>query len=204
MLVFSFTRFVSNRHSPMSAERREAIAEGGSSGKSTPNWSRMEEGGGTERGSTGEHIWWRINGVNAVKLVIVDSNVFSITNIFLWDFCMEGFLGGRDYWVPGEGGTAQENTTSIFIHIAQCFEMVCVCVLVCGVSVWCASSSARDSFMELLLPELPALDSIYTASKPHLSHSSFPLLLPFSSSPFTSSASHISSKIMRQTKKGKR
>lgn len=72
-----------NRHSPMSGERREAIVEGGSSGKSTPNWSRMEEGGGTERGSTGEHIWWKINGVNAVKLVIVDSNVFSITNIFL-------------------------------------------------------------------------------------------------------------------------
>uniref|UniRef100_A0A3Q3KS83 Signal-induced proliferation-associated 1 like 1 n=1 Tax=Mastacembelus armatus TaxID=205130 RepID=A0A3Q3KS83_9TELE len=45
-------RFVGNRHSPMSAERREAVGEGGSSGKSTPNWSRMEDGGGTERGST--------------------------------------------------------------------------------------------------------------------------------------------------------
>uniref|UniRef100_A0A3Q3KSE6 Signal-induced proliferation-associated 1 like 1 n=1 Tax=Mastacembelus armatus TaxID=205130 RepID=A0A3Q3KSE6_9TELE len=45
-------QFVGNRHSPMSAERREAVGEGGSSGKSTPNWSRMEDGGGTERGST--------------------------------------------------------------------------------------------------------------------------------------------------------
>ncbi|TMS12070.1 Signal-induced proliferation-associated 1-like protein 1 [Larimichthys crocea] len=45
-------QFVSNRHSPMSAERREVVGEGGSSGKSTPNWSRMEEGGGAERGST--------------------------------------------------------------------------------------------------------------------------------------------------------
>uniref|UniRef100_A0A4W6BXG8 Signal-induced proliferation-associated 1 like 1 n=1 Tax=Lates calcarifer TaxID=8187 RepID=A0A4W6BXG8_LATCA len=45
-------RFAGNRHSPMSAERREVVGEGGSSGKSTPNWSRMEEGGGAERGST--------------------------------------------------------------------------------------------------------------------------------------------------------
>uniref|UniRef100_A0A3Q3VPN0 Uncharacterized protein n=1 Tax=Mola mola TaxID=94237 RepID=A0A3Q3VPN0_MOLML len=45
-------QFVGNRHSPMPADRREMVAEGGSSGKSTPNWSRMEEGGGTERGST--------------------------------------------------------------------------------------------------------------------------------------------------------
>ncbi|GLD49626.1 signal-induced proliferation-associated 1-like protein 1 isoform X1, partial [Lates japonicus] len=45
-------QFAGNRHSPMSAERREVVGEGGSSGKSTPNWSRMEEGGGTERGST--------------------------------------------------------------------------------------------------------------------------------------------------------
>ena len=59
VLVCSFTRFVSNRHSPMSAERRDLVGEGGSSGKSTPNWSRMEEGGGAERGSTGEYILWR-------------------------------------------------------------------------------------------------------------------------------------------------
>ncbi|XP_073349647.1 signal-induced proliferation-associated 1-like protein 1 isoform X2 [Pagrus major] len=45
-------QFVSNRHSPMSAERREVVGEGSSSGKSTPNWSRMEEGGSGERGST--------------------------------------------------------------------------------------------------------------------------------------------------------
>uniref|UniRef100_A0AAQ4NQY2 Signal-induced proliferation-associated 1 like 1 n=1 Tax=Gasterosteus aculeatus aculeatus TaxID=481459 RepID=A0AAQ4NQY2_GASAC len=45
-------RFVGSRHSPMSTERREVAGEGGSSGKSTPNWSRMEEGGGAERGST--------------------------------------------------------------------------------------------------------------------------------------------------------
>lgn len=37
----------------MPAERREVMTEGGSGGKSTSNWSRMEEGGGTERGSTG-------------------------------------------------------------------------------------------------------------------------------------------------------
>lgn len=29
------------------------MADSGSGGKSAPNWSRMEEGGGTERGSTG-------------------------------------------------------------------------------------------------------------------------------------------------------
>lgn len=53
----SFTRFASNRHSPMSSERREVVGEGGSSGKSTPNWSRMEEGGErAERGSTGKFI----------------------------------------------------------------------------------------------------------------------------------------------------
>ncbi|XP_034018691.1 signal-induced proliferation-associated 1-like protein 1 isoform X3 [Thalassophryne amazonica] len=40
-------QFVGNRHSPLSTER-----ESGSSGKSSPNWSRMEEGGGGERGST--------------------------------------------------------------------------------------------------------------------------------------------------------
>ncbi|XP_054474220.1 signal-induced proliferation-associated 1-like protein 1 isoform X2 [Anoplopoma fimbria] len=45
-------QFVGSRHSPMSTERREGGGEGGSSGKSTPNWSRMEEGGGAERGST--------------------------------------------------------------------------------------------------------------------------------------------------------
>uniref|UniRef100_A0A672FVX9 Signal-induced proliferation-associated 1 like 1 n=1 Tax=Salarias fasciatus TaxID=181472 RepID=A0A672FVX9_SALFA len=45
-------RFASNRHSPMSTERREIVGEGGSSGKSTPNWSRMEEGGGGDRGSS--------------------------------------------------------------------------------------------------------------------------------------------------------
>ncbi|XP_030260582.1 signal-induced proliferation-associated 1-like protein 1 isoform X2 [Sparus aurata] len=45
-------QFVSNRHSPMSGERREVVGEGSSSGKSTPNWSRMEEGGSGERGST--------------------------------------------------------------------------------------------------------------------------------------------------------
>uniref|UniRef100_A0A665U5D2 Signal-induced proliferation-associated 1 like 1 n=1 Tax=Echeneis naucrates TaxID=173247 RepID=A0A665U5D2_ECHNA len=45
-------QFASNRHSPMPVERREVAGEGGCSGKSTPNWSRMEEGGGAERGST--------------------------------------------------------------------------------------------------------------------------------------------------------
>uniref|UniRef100_A0A7N6A464 Signal-induced proliferation-associated 1 like 1 n=1 Tax=Anabas testudineus TaxID=64144 RepID=A0A7N6A464_ANATE len=45
-------RFAGNRHSPMSSERREVVGDGGSSGKSTPNWSRMDEGGGAERGST--------------------------------------------------------------------------------------------------------------------------------------------------------
>lgn len=54
ILVHGFARFVGSRHSPLPAERREAAAEGGSSGKSTPNWSRMEEGGGSERGSAGK------------------------------------------------------------------------------------------------------------------------------------------------------
>lgn len=49
-----FTRFVGSRHSPMPAERREVMADSGSGGKSTPGWSRMDEGGGPERGSTGE------------------------------------------------------------------------------------------------------------------------------------------------------
>uniref|UniRef100_A0A667Z4Y0 Signal-induced proliferation-associated 1 like 1 n=1 Tax=Myripristis murdjan TaxID=586833 RepID=A0A667Z4Y0_9TELE len=40
-------QFASNRHSPMSSER-QVVGEGGSSGKSTPNWSRMEEGGGSD------------------------------------------------------------------------------------------------------------------------------------------------------------
>ncbi|XP_056150098.1 signal-induced proliferation-associated 1-like protein 1 [Lampris incognitus] len=44
-------QFAGNRHSPMSSER-QAVGEGASSGKATPNWSRMEEGGGVERGST--------------------------------------------------------------------------------------------------------------------------------------------------------
>lgn len=58
-LVRSFTRFGGIRHSPMPAERREVAAEGGSSGKSTPNWSRMEEVGGSERGSTGKFEQFR-------------------------------------------------------------------------------------------------------------------------------------------------
>lgn len=40
----------------MSTERRE-VGEGGSGGKSTSNWSRMDEGGGAERGSTGMHVF---------------------------------------------------------------------------------------------------------------------------------------------------
>ncbi|XP_070705024.1 signal-induced proliferation-associated 1-like protein 1 isoform X2 [Pempheris klunzingeri] len=44
-------QFAGSRHSPMSAERRDVVGEGGSSGKSTPNWSRLEDGGGSERGS---------------------------------------------------------------------------------------------------------------------------------------------------------
>uniref|UniRef100_A0A7N6B1N7 Signal-induced proliferation-associated 1 like 1 n=1 Tax=Anabas testudineus TaxID=64144 RepID=A0A7N6B1N7_ANATE len=49
-------QFAGNRHSPMSSERREVVGDGGSSGKSTPNWSRMDEGGGAERGSTGKCV----------------------------------------------------------------------------------------------------------------------------------------------------
>ncbi|KAK1888804.1 Signal-induced proliferation-associated 1-like protein 1 [Dissostichus eleginoides] len=45
-------QFAGSRHSPMSGDRRDVVGEGGSSGKSTPNWSRMEEGGGAERTST--------------------------------------------------------------------------------------------------------------------------------------------------------
>lgn len=68
MLMFSLTRFVGNRHSPMSAERREVITESASSGKSTPNWSRMEESGGSERGSTGK-LWRIIVGIVFESLV---------------------------------------------------------------------------------------------------------------------------------------
>ncbi|XP_064882257.1 signal-induced proliferation-associated 1-like protein 1 isoform X2 [Oncorhynchus nerka] len=39
------------QHSPLSTER-QVVGEGGASGKSTPNWPRGEEGGGTDRGST--------------------------------------------------------------------------------------------------------------------------------------------------------
>ncbi|XP_035764417.1 signal-induced proliferation-associated 1-like protein 1 [Neolamprologus brichardi] len=45
-------QFASNRHSPMSGERREVAGESGSGGKSSSSWSRMDEGGGAERGST--------------------------------------------------------------------------------------------------------------------------------------------------------
>uniref|UniRef100_A0A4W5L9I4 Uncharacterized protein n=1 Tax=Hucho hucho TaxID=62062 RepID=A0A4W5L9I4_9TELE len=41
------------QHSPLSTER-QVVGEGGSSGKSTPNWPRVEEGGEPDRGSTGE------------------------------------------------------------------------------------------------------------------------------------------------------
>uniref|UniRef100_A0A8C7INC0 Signal-induced proliferation-associated 1 like 1 n=1 Tax=Oncorhynchus kisutch TaxID=8019 RepID=A0A8C7INC0_ONCKI len=40
------------QHSPLSTER-QVVGEGGASGKSTPNWPRVEEGGGSDRGSTG-------------------------------------------------------------------------------------------------------------------------------------------------------
>uniref|UniRef100_A0A8C2WP69 Signal-induced proliferation-associated 1 like 1 n=1 Tax=Cyclopterus lumpus TaxID=8103 RepID=A0A8C2WP69_CYCLU len=43
-----------DHHSPMSAERREGAGEGGSSGKSTPNWTRLEEGGGTPVSKSGQ------------------------------------------------------------------------------------------------------------------------------------------------------
>ncbi|KAK6294908.1 hypothetical protein J4Q44_G00341340 [Coregonus suidteri] len=39
------------QHSPLSTER-QVVGEGGASGKSTPNWQRVEEGGGPDRGST--------------------------------------------------------------------------------------------------------------------------------------------------------
>ncbi|XP_062324545.1 signal-induced proliferation-associated 1-like protein 1 isoform X2 [Osmerus eperlanus] len=42
--------FSGSRHPPLSAER-QGTGEGGTSGKSTPNWQRMEEGGGAERNS---------------------------------------------------------------------------------------------------------------------------------------------------------
>uniref|UniRef100_UPI0037E82B80 signal-induced proliferation-associated 1-like protein 1 isoform X1 n=1 Tax=Semicossyphus pulcher TaxID=241346 RepID=UPI0037E82B80 len=45
-------QFAAPRHSALSGERREVVGEGVPSGKSTPNWSRMDEGGGAERGST--------------------------------------------------------------------------------------------------------------------------------------------------------
>uniref|UniRef100_A0A6Q2YZ00 Signal-induced proliferation-associated 1 like 1 n=1 Tax=Esox lucius TaxID=8010 RepID=A0A6Q2YZ00_ESOLU len=39
------------QHSPLSSER-QAVGEGGTSGKSTPNWPRVEEGGVSDRAST--------------------------------------------------------------------------------------------------------------------------------------------------------
>lgn len=39
----SFYRFAHNRHSPLPPER-QMVAEGGSSGKSTPSWPRVEDG----------------------------------------------------------------------------------------------------------------------------------------------------------------
>uniref|UniRef100_I3JEJ5 Signal-induced proliferation-associated 1 like 1 n=1 Tax=Oreochromis niloticus TaxID=8128 RepID=I3JEJ5_ORENI len=47
-------RFASNRHSPMSGERREVAGESGSGGKSSSSWSRMDEGGGAPVSKSGQ------------------------------------------------------------------------------------------------------------------------------------------------------
>lgn len=67
----------------MSTERRD-VAEGSSSGKSNPNWSRMEEGGGTERGSTGEYILWRNLVRGSCYLLMVTMFLASDFFFFLW------------------------------------------------------------------------------------------------------------------------
>uniref|UniRef100_A0A3P9L8R6 Signal-induced proliferation-associated 1 like 1 n=1 Tax=Oryzias latipes TaxID=8090 RepID=A0A3P9L8R6_ORYLA len=45
-------QFAGSRHSPLSSDRREGAGESGSGGKSSSSRARMEEGGGSERGST--------------------------------------------------------------------------------------------------------------------------------------------------------
>ncbi|XP_078799081.1 signal-induced proliferation-associated 1-like protein 1 isoform X3 [Oryzias latipes] len=47
-------QFAGSRHSPLSSDRREGAGESGSGGKSSSSRARMEEGGGSERGSTGD------------------------------------------------------------------------------------------------------------------------------------------------------
>uniref|UniRef100_A0A668SGP2 Signal-induced proliferation-associated 1 like 1 n=1 Tax=Oreochromis aureus TaxID=47969 RepID=A0A668SGP2_OREAU len=47
-------QFASNRHSPMSGERREVAGESGSGGKSSSSWSRMDEGGGAPVSKSGQ------------------------------------------------------------------------------------------------------------------------------------------------------
>uniref|UniRef100_A0A3Q4GE15 Signal-induced proliferation-associated 1 like 1 n=1 Tax=Neolamprologus brichardi TaxID=32507 RepID=A0A3Q4GE15_NEOBR len=50
----SMPEFASNRHSPMSGERREVAGESGSGGKSSSSWSRMDEGGGAPVSKSGQ------------------------------------------------------------------------------------------------------------------------------------------------------
>lgn len=58
-------RFAHNRHSPHPAER-QMVAEGGSSGKSTPSWPRVEDSSDRPpSGQTTLHSWWIIEGEEA-------------------------------------------------------------------------------------------------------------------------------------------
>lgn len=77
----------------MSTERRDVVAEGGSSGKSTPNWSRMEEGGGTERGSIGEYFLWR-NLVRGRCCFLMVTVFLSIKHVFFFVRARQLSTGG--------------------------------------------------------------------------------------------------------------
>lgn len=83
----------------MSTERRDVVAEGSSSGKSNPNWSRMEEGGGTERGSTGEYILLRnlVRG-SCYLLMVTASDIFCV---FVY-VCVCGVCVGRAIGCQGK------------------------------------------------------------------------------------------------------
>lgn len=65
------------------------VGEGGASGKSTPNWSRMEEGGG-ERGSTGDYNSVQLNESVTCKSLTLFKHA-SFVNIGLW-FCVCAWL----------------------------------------------------------------------------------------------------------------
>lgn len=83
------------------------VGEGVSGGKSTPNWSRMDEGGGNERGSTGDVILW---GVYGVKM----ANFCTILELLLFFMRCMGILTPE---LSGRGSQGEES--SIFTYISK-------------------------------------------------------------------------------------